>query len=170
MEICYNNSQWDPIPVSARKIKCSWMHLLEMLLRCINAVGCVKKRHAPRCIHKMQAILSVSLQNLAVLTAALAEPLSVSLWNDLADPVFDGVGQAGSKSRANAFFLVFAARSSFVFYCYSIFLLSFYGLVGIAGQGSSDCSGVNRSLPALHCRPLLIIKTPIIILIIKWPQ
>ena len=28
--------------------------------------------------------------------------LSVSLWNDLADPVFDGVGLAGFKSRANA--------------------------------------------------------------------
>ena len=35
------------------------MYLLEMLLRCINAVGCVKKRHTPRSIHKMQAILSV---------------------------------------------------------------------------------------------------------------
>ena len=34
------------------------MHLLKMLLRCIDAVGCVKKRHAPRCIHKIQAILS----------------------------------------------------------------------------------------------------------------
>ena len=33
-------------------------------------------------------------------------PLSVSLWNDLADPVFDGVGLAGFKSRANAFLLV----------------------------------------------------------------
>ena len=31
--------------------------------------------------------------------------LSVSLWNDLADPVFDGVGMAGFKSRANAFLL-----------------------------------------------------------------
>ena len=59
MEICYNNSQWDPIRGCARKIKCSWMHLLKMLLRCINAVGCVIKRHAHRCIHKMQAILSV---------------------------------------------------------------------------------------------------------------
>ena len=29
--------------------------------------------------------------------------LSVSLWNDLADPVFDGVGPAGFKSRANDF-------------------------------------------------------------------
>ena len=30
-------------------------------------------------------------------------PLSVSLWNDLANPVFDGMGLAGFKSRANAF-------------------------------------------------------------------
>ena len=30
-------------------------------------------------------------------------PLSLSLWNDLADPVFDGVGLAGFRSRANAF-------------------------------------------------------------------
>ena len=32
-------------------------------------------------------------------------PLSVSLWNDLSDPVFDCVGLAGFKSRANAFLL-----------------------------------------------------------------
>ena len=31
--------------------------------------------------------------------------LAVSLWNDLGDPVFDGVGLAGFKSRANAFLL-----------------------------------------------------------------
>ena len=29
-------------------------------------------------------------------------PFSVSLWNDLGNPVFDGVGLAGFKSRANA--------------------------------------------------------------------
>ena len=29
-------------------------------------------------------------------------PFSVSLWNNLADPVFDGVGLAGFKSNANA--------------------------------------------------------------------
>ena len=29
-------------------------------------------------------------------------PFSVSLWNDLASSVFDGVGLAGFKSRANA--------------------------------------------------------------------
>ena len=32
-------------------------------------------------------------------------PLSVSLWNDLSDPVFDGVGLAGFMSRVNAFLL-----------------------------------------------------------------
>ena len=32
-------------------------------------------------------------------------PLSVSLWNDLVDPVFDGAGLAGFKSRFNGFLL-----------------------------------------------------------------
>ena len=32
-------------------------------------------------------------------------PISVSLWNDLSYPVFDGVGLEGFKSRANAFLL-----------------------------------------------------------------
>ena len=32
-------------------------------------------------------------------------PLSVYLRNDLSDPVFDGVGLVGFKSRANAFSL-----------------------------------------------------------------
>ena len=32
-------------------------------------------------------------------------PLSASLWNDLVDPVFDGVGLEGFKSRSNAFLL-----------------------------------------------------------------
>ena len=30
-------------------------------------------------------------------------PLSVSLWNDLVDPVFDGVGLAGFQCRVNTF-------------------------------------------------------------------
>ena len=32
-------------------------------------------------------------------------PLSVSLWNALVDPVFDGVGLADFKTRSNAFLL-----------------------------------------------------------------
>ena len=38
-------------------------------------------------------------------------PLSVSLWNDIANPVFDGVGLAGFKSRATASLLAKAALS-----------------------------------------------------------
>ena len=38
-------------------------------------------------------------------------PLSVSFWNDLASPVFDGVGPAGFKSRANSFLLAQAVLS-----------------------------------------------------------
>ena len=40
-------------------------------------------------------------------------PLSASLWNDLADPVFDGVGLTGFINRDNAFLLAYAARSIF---------------------------------------------------------
>ena len=36
---------------------------------------------------------------------------SVSLWNDLANPIFDGVGLAGFKSKANASLLAEAALS-----------------------------------------------------------
>ena len=32
-------------------------------------------------------------------------PWSVSLWNDLSDPVFDGVGLVGFQSRSNTFLL-----------------------------------------------------------------
>ena len=49
-------------------------------------------------------------------------PLSVSLWNDLANPVFDGVGLAGFKSRANSI-------PTIVFYYFSISLLYVYRLV-----------------------------------------
>ena len=38
-------------------------------------------------------------------------PLSVSVSNDLSDPVFDGMGLAGFKSRANAFLLAWSALS-----------------------------------------------------------
>ena len=38
-------------------------------------------------------------------------PPSAILWNDLANPVFDGVGLAAFKSRANIFLLAQAALS-----------------------------------------------------------
>ena len=54
-------------------------------------------------------------------------PLSVSLWNDLSDPVFDGVGLAGFKSRANTF-LFSSSALSFLFPTILSFS-SFHGLV-----------------------------------------
>ena len=54
-------------------------------------------------------------------------PFSVSLWNDLAVPVFDDAGLAGFKGRANAFLLAKDARSLLVLYCF--FLLPFSGLL-----------------------------------------
>ena len=60
--------------------------------------------------------------------------LSLSLWNHLADPVFDDVGLAGFKRRANTFLLAQTALSLFVFYYFSISLLSVYGLV-LWGRG-----------------------------------
>ena len=63
-------------------------------------------------------------------------PLSVSLWNDLSDPVFNGVGQAGFKSRANAFLLALLLAhflSPAVFPFSSLILW-----VGVVGLGSSD--------------------------------
>ena len=38
-------------------------------------------------------------------------PLSVSLWNELGDPVFNGVGLVGFMGRANAFLLAQSALS-----------------------------------------------------------
>ena len=63
-------------------------------------------------------------------------PLSVSLRNDLSDPVFDGVGLEGFKSRANAFFVGLAARSLFVSCCFPFLLFHSVGWccgVGVFG-------------------------------------
>ena len=63
-------------------------------------------------------------------------PLSVSLWNDLSDPVFDGVGLAGFKSRANAFLLAWLLAH---FLSPAVFPFSSFILwVGVVGLGSSD--------------------------------
>ena len=51
--------------------------------------------------------------------------LKVSLWNDLVDPVFDGVRLAGFKSGSNAFLLV--ALSIFVF---NYFPFLFFSSIG----------------------------------------
>ena len=64
-------------------------------------------------------------------------PLSMSHWNDLANPVLDDVGLAGFKSRANASYwhkLLYPYNSLLLFLTLSYFRLS----VGIVGLGSSD--------------------------------
>ena len=61
-------------------------------------------------------------------------PLSVSLWNDLANPAFDGVGLVGFKSSANAFFwpkLLYPKYSVLLFFPFSFLLV---GIVGIGLQ------------------------------------
>ena len=62
-------------------------------------------------------------------------PLSVSLWNDLGDPVFDGLGRAASKSKANDSVMTQAAPSIFLLFTLFRVFLSAGGLVGL---GSSD--------------------------------
>ena len=63
-------------------------------------------------------------------------PLSVSLWNGLSDTVFDGVGLASFKSRANACLLAYllAHCLSPAVFPFSSFIL----YVGVVGLGSSD--------------------------------
>ena len=83
-------------------------------------------------------------------------PLSVSLWNDIGDPVFDGVAQADFKSRANSFLLAqLLVRSLFLSYCFP--LVIFYSMGLYCGTGVLGLMGVNHSLPAFHCQPFLIV-------------
>ena len=88
-------------------------------------------------------------------------PLSVSLWKDLADPVFDGVGLVSFKSRANVFFIGLSCsilqQSSTIFPF--LFFLSIGGYCRAGVFGLTGCISLSLSL---HCRPLLII------IIILW--
>ena len=54
---------------------------------------------------------------------------SVSLLNDLADPVINGVGLMGFKIRASAFLLASCSIPTIVFYYFPLSLLSVYRLV-----------------------------------------
>ena len=49
--------------------------------------------------------------------------ITITLWNDLADPAFDGVGLVSFESSANALFIVLVARSLFV-NCFPFLFLS----------------------------------------------
>ena len=75
-------------------------------------------------------------------------PFSVSLWNGLANPVFDGVGLAGFKSRANASLLALACSiPTMVFYPLSfLFLLSLGWYCGAGIFGLIGCISLSPSL------------------------
>ena len=60
-----------------------------------------------------QCATANSLQNIAVPNAFIH--LSISLQNDLDDPVFDGMRLAGFKRRANGFLLASTDLILFVF-------------------------------------------------------
>ena len=83
------------------KIKSNPMHLLS---------GVLLSRMCRRVLLVVLLLLMGTRSRLLVvglLTIAepLIVPLTVSLWNEINNPVFDGVGLAGFKSRANAFLL-----------------------------------------------------------------
>ena len=62
--------------------------------------------------------------------------LTVSLWNDLCYPVFDGVGLAGFKTGPMPFYWL---SCSLTFLSPAVFIFSSFILwVGVVGLGSSD--------------------------------
>ena len=69
------------------------------------------------------------------------------MWNDLVDPVFDGVGLAVFKSRANACLLALAALSTFVFYYFFFVVFLYIGWYCGAGVfGLLWCRSLSPSL------------------------
>ena len=87
-------------------------------------------------------------------------PYHVSLWNNRADPVFDGVLLPGFKSRANAFLSTYAARAIFVNYCYRF--LFFLSIGWYCGAGVFWLIGCKSLYPILSLVTFLIIIINII--------
>ena len=87
-----------------------------------------------RCDRTSVHLCASSLQDLAV-SQDIYSLVSISV-NDLSDPVFDGVGLVGFKSKANAILL---AKLLAPFLSPVVFPLSSFILwVGVVGLGSSD--------------------------------
>ena len=117
------------------KIRCSPMHPLYGALSASAGYMC--------CFGCSTVYICASLlRNLAVPQDFYS--LAVSLWNDLADSVFDGVGLVGFKSRANAFYW---PRSLFIFYCFPcLFVLSLGSYCGAGVIGLIGCKLLSPSL------------------------
>ena len=77
-------------------------------------------------------------------------PLSVSLWNDLANPVFDGVGLAGFKTGQCFFIGLRCSIPSIIFYSfYLLFFLSigWYCRAGVFGLIGCILLSLSLALP-----------------------
>ena len=82
------------------KISCNPMNpLYDALLSRICTGACYTRCCDRTSVHLCSSSMKNSQYRITFIS------LSVSLWNDLCDPVFDGVGLTGFKSRANAFLL-----------------------------------------------------------------
>ena len=62
-------------------------------------------------------------------------PFSASLWNDVGDPVFNGVGLVGFRRRANAFLL-----TSIIAPCLSLTVFPFSCFILWVAMGGLECS------------------------------
>ena len=78
-------------------------------------------------------------------------PLTVSIWNDLADPVFDGVALAGFTYRANCFFIGLSCSiPDTAFYYFSLSLLlsiDWYSGAGVYGLIGCISLSLNLAMP-----------------------
>ena len=111
---------------------------------------------------ELHAVLWLNIRILMSLAAKLTTQyswafilLSVSLWNYLADSLFDDVRLADFKEGSMLSYwqkllvlILSSAVVSFLVFCL---------WVGIMGLESSDWLGVNRLSPAIHCRPFYIV-------------
>ena len=80
-------------------------------------------------------------------TTGFLFPSQCPCGTNFADPLFDGVGLAGFKNRASAFYWPKLLAQFFVFYCFSYpFFLS---IDWYCGPMVFRLLGVNRFLPAL---------------------
>ena len=82
--------------------RCTLLTVLSLDHMCQRRLHAVFGSHIDTLIHRLAAEPIQYRTNTEQQYSRTFILFSVSLWNDLASPVFDGVGLAGFKSRANA--------------------------------------------------------------------
>ena len=119
--------QWRPFPnLGCIRVTLLIVHLWQCcaccirtrVTRCTNFLVLYLCR---MCLCGLHAVLwshiGILVRILAAKPRSTAWPMFASqcpcIWNDLADTVFDGVGLAGFKIKANAYLLAYAALSNF---------------------------------------------------------